>query len=428
MSERSIEVPVLTRVEGEGALHVRIENDQVSELRLRIFEPPRFFEEFMVGRSWKEVSDIVTRICGICPVAYQMSACHALEQAFEIETTPEIRALRRLYYAGEWMESHGLHIHLLAAPDFLGYRDAMSMAKDYPDEVRRGMYLQGLGNTILNLFGGRSVNPVGARVGGFYRAPSNDEARAILGKLKDALPAAEALVGWTASLSLPAVVRDAPWVSLRHPDEYPMNEGRIVSSTGLDVTATEFSEHMEEHQVPHSTALHAHIDGRPYWTGPLPRLNNNLDRLPPETERLLKQTGLDWPSNNPYHSVVARAIEIHLALVEGIRVLENYRRPSRAHVPVEPRAAIGMAATEAPRGLLWHRYVMDADGYVRAASIVPPTSQNQAWIEEDLRESVLENLALDDEKLHLRLESAIRNYDPCISCSTHFLKLTVDRV
>lgn len=428
MSTRRIEVPVLTRVEGEGALYARIEKEQVTDLRLRIFEPPRFFEKFLQGRSWKEVPDIVARICGICPVAYQMSATHAIESAFKATITPEIRALRRLYYCGEWMESHSLHIHLLAAPDFLGYPSAMAMAKDHPDEVKRGMHLQGLGNRILKIFGGRPVNPVGVRVGGFYRAPTRQEAGELLELLQSALPSAEALMRWTASLKLPEVSRPAPFVSLRHPGEYPMNEGRLVSSQGLDIGAAEFEHHMVEYQVPHSTALHAHLHGQPYWVGPLARLNNNLDRLPPETATLLHETGIGWPSTNPYHSIIARALEVHLALLEAIHLLKHYRRPQQAYVAIEPRAGIGMAATEAPRGILWHRYELDAQGFVRQARIVPPTSQNQAQMEADMRASILESLDFDDEALRLRLESGIRNYDPCISCSTHFLRLEIERV
>lgn len=427
MTERRIEIPILTRVEGEGALYVRIEGERVADLRLNIFEPPRFFEKFLEGRSWKEIPDMVARICGICPVAYQMSAVHAIEAAFGAVITPEIRTLRRLYYCGEWLESHSMHIHLLAAPDFLGFPDAMAMAQEYPDIVQRGLRLQGLGNRILSMMGGRSVHPVGARVGGFYRAPDESEARELLAHLREAAQDVEDLVRWTAELKVPSITRNAPFVSLRHAHDYPMNEGRVISSDGLNITADEFEDHVEERQVSYSTALHAHINGRPYWVGPLARINNNLDRLPEQTVQLLKQTGIAWPSRNPYHSIVARALEIHVAFTEAMTILENYHRPEKAYVEIEPRAGIGMACTEAPRGILWHRYELDSAGLVKTARIVPPTSQNQAQIEADLRESVEEDLSLNDAALRARLEAGIRNYDPCISCSTHFLKLTVER-
>lgn len=429
MSERTIEVPILARVEGEGALFLRMTDGQIAELRLRIYEPPRFFETFLQQRHWREVPDIVARICGICPVAYQLSASQAIEDAFGASLTPEIRALRRLYYCGEWMESHGLHIHLLAAPDFFGCPDAIALAKMYPEAVRRGLRLQGLGNSILAMFGGRAVNPVGALPGGFYRSPPKAEAKALLQKLELAVTDAAELIRWTANFPYPEVRRDAPWVSLRHPDEYPMAEGRIHASTGLEIDAQDFEQHYREFQVPHSTALHAHLDGKPYWAGPLPRLNNNLDRLLPETARVLGQTGIAFPSRNPYHSTVARAAEIHLALLEAIGILEDYlRKPiPRPHVELTPRESEGAGCTEAPRGLLWHRYRFDANGFVTRAVITPPTSQNQAQIEADLRQSVMESLDLNAAALTLRLESAIRNYDPCISCSTHFLQATIIR-
>jgi coenzyme F420-reducing hydrogenase alpha subunit len=424
---RTVEVPVLTRVEGEGALHVRIEQDKVKELQLRIFEPPRFFEKFLEGRTWREVPDVVARICGICPVAYQMSAVHAIEMAFGMQITPEIRALRRLYYCGEWIESHSLHIHLLAAPDFLGYPDAIRMAKDHPEAVRRGMRIQALGNDIIKIFGGRPVNPVGVLPGGFYRPPRLREFKPLLERVEAAIPDTEAVVRWLATLDLPKMTREANFVSMRHPDEYPMNEGRIVGSRGLDFAATEFEKYVEERHMPHSTALHARINGEPYFLGPLARLNNNLDRLPPETKKLLDDTKIAWPSSNPYHSALARAVEIHLALIEARRLMRAYRQLSKGYVDATVQAGVGMAATEAPRGILWHRYEMDDRGLVKRARIVPPTSQNQAQIEADLTATVHESLTLTDDALRQRLEASIRNYDPCISCSTHFLRLTVER-
>lgn len=427
MSDKHIEVPVLTRVEGEGALHLSLEKGEITDLRLRIFEPPRFFETFLQQRDWREVPDIVARICGICPVAYQMSASQAIERAFGAEVTDEIRALKRLFYCGEWLESHALHIHLLAAPDFLGYPDAIRMAGDHPEAVTRGMRLQGLGNDILKVFGGRPVNPVGVIPGGFYRAPSRQEARTMLARLREALPDAEAVLAWTAQLPLPDASRGGPWVSLRNDYEYPMAEGEIYASTGLSIHSDAFTDHYREFQVPHSTALHSLLDGEPYWVGPLPRLNNNLDRLPDTTRRLVDGLGIDWPSDNPYHSIVARAVEMHIAIVEAIRILENYGEPPKPHVEVTPRAGVGTGCTEAPRGILWHRYEFNERGRVVKATITPPTSQNQAFIEADLRQSVLESMALPDDQLRQRLEADIRNYDPCISCSTHFLKLTVER-
>ncbi len=423
-----INVPVLARIEGEGALDVHVQDGKVAELRLRIYEPPRMFEKFLEGRSYTEVPDLVARICGICPVAYQMSAVHALEAVFAVDPGPWVRDMRRLFYCGEWIESHCLHIHLLAAPDFLGYANAPEMARDHPDIVRRGLRLQALGNDLIRLLGARSVHPVGACVGGFHRAPGLAEVADMRTRLHAALPKAAALVRWTATLALPEAGQDFVSVALRHPDEYPMNAGRLVSSAGLDIPIDQFDDHFQEHQVPHSTALHCHLRGEPYLVGPLARINLNFDRLPAPVAALALETGVAWPSRNLYHGIVARALEVYYAVVEAMRLLEFYRAPGTPRVHAAPRAGVGFGCTEAPRGMLWHRYEVDARGCVTGARIVPPTSQNQARIEADLR-ATIESLGSerDDDELRARCETVIRNYDPCISCATHFLDLRLHR-
>ena len=431
MSERrevNISVPVLARVEGEGALDLTIRDGRIDTLQLRIFEPPRLFEKFLEGRSYTEVPDIVARICGICPVAYQMSAVHAMEAIFGAAPGPWVREMRRLIYCGEWLESHALHIHLLAAPDFLGFRSAVEMAAVYPEQVRRGLKLQALGNALIKVLGARAVHPVGARVGGFWHAPSLEQMQALLARCREALPEAEALVRWIGALELPEDEQAFTSVALHHPDEYAMNEGRLRSDAGLDIPIDEFPAHFEESHAPQSTALHAHLHGKPYLVGPLARLNLNRAQLPEAVQAVLAETGIAFPSRNMFHSALARAVEIHYALLEAIRILEGYALPDAPYVEVTPRAGIGFGCTEAPRGILWHRYELDQQGKVVQATIVPPTSQNQARIEEDLRLS-LEALGLDapDDEMRLRGEMVIRNYDPCISCATHFLKVNVER-
>lgn len=426
--EVSIRVPVLARVEGEGALEIDIRNGSIADLKLRIFEPPRFFEKFLEGRAYHEVPDMVARICGICPVAYQMSAVHALEGIFAVDPGPWVRAMRRVMYCGEWIESHCLHIHLLAAPDFLGYGSVIEMARDYPDAVRRGLALQALGNDLIRMLGARSVHPVGVRVGGFHKAPDMETVVALRERIRAALVDAEALLMWTAGLPMQGNDQPFPCVALRHRSEYPLNEGRIVSDQGLDIGIDEYDRFFAESQVPHSTALHSLLHGHPYLVGPLARINLNQDRLPPSVANALRATGIRFPSHNPYHSVVARAAEVYYALWEALRILDGYALPDKPFVEVMPRAGVGFGCTEAPRGLLWHRYETNADGSIRTARIVPPTSQNQARIEDDLRLS-LEAFGLErgDDELRRRGEQVVRNYDPCISCSTHFLKLDVRR-
>jgi len=423
-----VNVPLLARVEGEGALDLDIDRGQLVAARLRIFEPPRFFEKLVEGRQVEEMPDLVARICGICPVAYQMSAVHALESIAGLQPGGWVRDMRRLLYCGEWIESHCLHIHLLAAPDFLGFPNAAAMAREYPEEVRRGLQLQHLGNEIMALLGGRSVHPVGACIGGFHRAPSQAAISRLRGRLHDAVPLAEELVRWTASLALPHARQSFISVALRHPTEYPLNEGRIVSSDGLDISIAEYPEHFAEQHRSTSTALYSLYRGQPYLVGPLARLNLNLDLLPQPVRRNLVRTEVPFPSSNPYHSIVARAVEVHYALLEALRILDDYRLPDAPRVEPKHRAGVGFGCTEAPRGLLWQQWETDAEGRVLSCRIVPPTSQNQARIEEDLRLSI-EAAGLDSpaETLRSRAEAVIRNYDPCISCATHFLTLRIHR-
>lgn len=431
MSEQrtvAIHVPVLTRVEGEGALDLRIENGEIAELRLRIFEPPRFFEKFLEGRHYTEIPDMVARICGICPVAYQATAAQALEKLFGVELDPWAQAMRRVFYCGEWIQSHSLHIHLLAAPDFFGCNSVIELARIAPDEVRRGLRIQALGNELMELFGARSVHPVGVRIGGFHGAPALSRVEATRDKLRAALPEAEALIRWAASIAVPQDDQAFVSVAMHHPADYAIECGNIGASDGLRIGADAFDAHFAERHEPHSTALFSTYRQQPYLVGPLARLNLNHARLPERVKALLAESGLALPSRNLFHSLVARAVEILLALHEALRLLEAYRVPDSPWVPVTPRAGVATGCTEAPRGLLWHRYEMDDDGCVVNARIVPPTSQNQGRIEADLRLSLL-SFGLDqpDDALRLHCEKVIRNYDPCISCATHFLRMKVER-
>lgn len=428
---RRIEVPVLARVEGEAGLDLRIRGDRIEHLALRIFEPPRLFEQFLVGHHHSEIPDLVARICGICPVAYQMSGVSAVERLFglhqETPPAPWVRRMRRLFYCGEWIQSHALHIHLLAAPDFLGFDSAMAMAGAYGEELRRGLALQAFGNQIIALFGARSVHPVGTRVGGFWRAPPAAEAAVVAAAAERAIPAAEALLRWTAALPRPmSQPQQFNCVSLRHPTEYPMMAERIVAESGLDITVDDFEGHFAEHQVPHSTALHGRLEGEPYLVGPLARVNLNHDRLHPRVQALLTDIGVEFPRHDMAQTVVARAAEILQAVLEAAEILAEYAPATPAHLGLPSRAGIARGASEAPRGLLWHRYDLDAAGVIQHARIVPPTSQNQARIEADLAHTLTAiGLDADAERLRRAGEQVIRNYDPCISCATHFLRLTL---
>jgi sulfhydrogenase subunit alpha len=429
MKARTIKVDFLARVEGEGGLYVKVKDNRVVDAQLKIFEPPRFFEAFLRGRKFSEAPDITARICGICPVAYQMSAVHAVENAFGVRLDGQLRALRRLLYCGEWIESHVLHVYMLHAPDFLGYADAIQMAKDYPDAVKRGLQLKKAGNDIVTLIGGREIHPINVRVGGFYKAPSKRDLAPLAEKLKWARDAALETVRWAATLPFPEFEQDYQFVSLQHPDEYPFNEGRLVSNRGLNIAVHEYEDHFVEEHVAHSNALQSVMKGRgAYFLGPLARYNLNFNRLSPLAQESARATGIGTICRNPFKSIIVRSVETLYACDEALRIIDAYEPPDVPAIEVEPRAGIGYGCTEAPRGMLYHRYEFDDEGVILNAKIVPPTSQNQKTIENDLREFVAERLDLPHEELTLRCEQAIRNYDPCISCATHFLKLELERV
>jgi coenzyme F420-reducing hydrogenase alpha subunit len=427
MKSKTIKVDYLSRIEGEGSLFVKIKDNRLTDVKLKIFEPPRFFEAFLRGRSFHEAPDITARICGICPIAYQMSAVHAVEDALGIHIDGQLRALRRLIYCGEWIESHALHIYMLHAPDFLGYESAIHMAKDYPDIVQRGLRLKKTGNEVVALLGGREIHPINVRTGGFYKVPSKQELLQLSEKLKSARDAALETVRWTASLDFPDFEQDYEYVALRHSAEYPFNEGRIVSNKGLDIPVHEYDDCFTEEHVQHSNALHSVIKGRQtYLVGPLARYNLNFDHLSPLSQEAARSAGLSNVCRNPFKSIVVRSVEILYACDEALRIIEQYEKPDKPAIEVQLRSATGYGCTEAPRGILYHRYSIDNNGILRDAKIVPPTSQNQKAIENDLREFIPKYIELPREQLTLKCEQAVRNYDPCISCATHFLKLTLE--
>jgi len=427
--DKTIKVDYLTRVEGEGGLYIRAEGGELRDVKLNIFEPPRFFEAFLRGRHFQEVPDITARICGICPVAYQMSAVHALEAAFGVRPGPEIRMLRRLLYCAEWIESHALHIYLLNAPDFLGYESAVAMAADYPREVERGLRLKKIGNALLELLGGRATHPVSVCVGGFYRVPRKKELASLRADVAWSLEAAQETVTLVSGLNFPEFTADYEFVSVAHPAEYPMNERRIVSSSGLNIDPTDFERVFLEEHVQHSTALHSvRADrGSSYMVGPLARLNLNFDKLLPIAQAAAKSCGVAWPCHNPFLSIVARAVELVQACEEALALIDAYQEPATGRVEFRVQAGEGCAATEAPRGLLYHRYRVNDQGLVESAKIIPPTAQNMRRMEDDLRQLLPGSLDKPEEEIARISENLVRTYDPCISCSTHFLKLRLDR-
>ncbi|WP_067138846.1 Ni/Fe hydrogenase subunit alpha [Microtetraspora malaysiensis] len=427
MTHKTIRLGGLSRVEGEGALLVRARDGVVTDLQLKIYEPPRFFEALLRGRSYEEPPDITARICGICPVAYQMSACQAIESAFGVEVTGPLRDLRLLLYYGEWIESHALHIFLLHAPDFLGYESGVAMAADHRDHLERGLALKKAGNELVATLGGRAIHPVNVRVGGFYRVPRPRELAPLAEGLRRAREHALDTVRWVAGFDFPDIEHDYRFLALRHPGEYAILSGSPAVSDGTAFPVTDWPAHVVEEQVPRSTALHARLDGTGgYLTGALARYALNSERLSPLARSAAREAGLGPICRNPFRSIVVRAVEVVHACDEALRIIEGYTEPDVPAVPVDPVAGVGHGASEAPRGTLYHRYRVDEAGLIAEADIVPPTAQNQVRIEMDLRALIEPHLDLPQAELAALCERAVRNHDPCISCSAHFLELRLD--
>jgi len=425
---RTITVDTLARVEGEGALYIKMAGDRVADVKLKIYEPPRLFEAFLRGRHFSEAPDITARICGICPIAYQMSAVHAIERALAIKIAPEVRLLRRLFYCGEWIESHALHVYMLHAPDFLGCQDVIEMAQDHKDVVEKALRLKKVGNRIVQLLGGREIHPISAAVGGFHKTPTKKQLRELVSDLEWALEASLEAVRWTSTLQFPDFEQDYEFVALRHPEEYPFCEGRLVSNRGLDIDAAEYEDCFTEFHVKHSNALHSMVRGRgSYLVGPLARFNLNFDKLPEVARKSALDVGLKPPVKNLFRSIVVRAVELVFACAEALRIIAEYEPPGAPRVEAPNRTGVGQAITEAPRGILYHRYAIDDHGLIVTAKIVPPTSQNQKRIEDDLREYAAQLAAWPLEEATWKCEQAVRCYDPCISCATHFLKVVIER-
>ena len=430
MKNGSIKVDYLARVEGEGAFTVTVKDGKVVDALLRIFEPPRFFEGFLRGRRHEEVVDITARICGICPIAYQSASSQAMERIMGIQVTGQLRELRRLMYCGEWIESHTLHVFLLHAPDFLGYQSAIHMAPDHPELVKQALSLKKLGNDIMILLGGREIHPVGWKVGGFHKVPEAAELVPFVKRLEDAI---ELCLKLTATLAkvvkFPKFEREYEFVSLNHPTEYPILDGRIMSSKGLDIDASEYEANFKEEHVERANALQGRrTSGSPYFVGPLARFNNAFEKLTPAAKKAAKVAGIAPGVCNPFKGILVRMVEIVWALEESIKIIRAYKKPEEASLAYTVKSGRGMAASEAPRGLIYHRYTVDEKGLVVDAKITPPTAQNQPTIEADLRQFVEKNLNLPEDKLTWECEKAIRNYDPCISCATHFLKLHIEKI
>ncbi|MCC6446715.1 MAG: Ni/Fe hydrogenase subunit alpha [Armatimonadetes bacterium] len=427
MSDKHIHVEALARVEGESALDIRIRDGQIEELVLNINEPPRFFEGFLAGRKYYELPDITARICGICPVSYQIASILAVEDAFGVVPAPQTVALREIFSLSQWLQSHTLHIYMLALPDYLGYDSVLSLPPEYTPVVQRALRMKRLGNDITRLIGGREVHPVTVVVNGFTHIPARSEMEAIRERLKACKEDAWETGNLVATLKLPDLVNECEHVALTDERRYGINGGMLASTKGWKAPLSTYRDYITERHAPPSNALRSYVeDSKTYLVGPLARVNVNFSQLSPDALVMARDMKVAFPNFNPYVNAAARAIETMHAIDRMIELIDafDYREPDRVYTV---RAGVGHGASEAPRGLLYHSYEFDSEGVVKKATIVSPTAQNSANIEENLWRLVPDIINAPLEVATLECEKLIRAYDPCFSCSAHFLKLRIQR-
>lgn len=419
-ASRRVSVEILSRVEGETGMRLTIRDGRIRRAELPVFEPPRLFEGFLRGRAAAEAPDLTARVCGICPVAYQLTAAAAIEGLLRLDPGEKVRRLRRLLYCGEWIASHALHVTMLHAPDFLGFDSGIAMSREHPEAVARGLRLKKTGNAIVATVGGREVHPFNPKLGGFHAAPAREAIASLAGPLDAAIDDARALLRWVGGLPIPEFEQDYTFLALVHERDYPMAEGRVATDRGFDVDARGFEALVTETQVPHASALHAILrDGTAPLSGPLARWALNRDRLPADVRAAAAEAGVEGVCRNPFRAIVVRAAEILWACGEARRLVGGYEPPDPPSVEGPPRVGSGFACTEAPRGLLYHRYRVDERGTIREARIVPPTALNLRRMELDLEGWIPADGGSDEAALRRAAARLVRNHDPCISCATH---------
>ncbi len=421
MSKKTIKVDYVARVEGEAAIRVTVAGRETESVELRIWEPPRFFEGFLAGRSYNEVPDIVARICGICPVSHMTTSIRVIEKAMVIEPSAQTVLLRRLLAMSQVVSSHIVHLYALVLPDYQGYPGLPSMLERFPDVVARLLRMRTAINNLTKLVGGgRGIHPVATVVGGFTRIPSAREFRAARDALVKIKPDAVETLKMVADFEeLAGLGSEREFVSIRNEQSYAIEIGDIISNKGLSISEDDYYEHFSEYQMPYAMTKQTRRDGtEPVMVGALARVNLKYDQLFPEAKELAEKAGFTVPDYNPFHNNLAQAIEIVHGIEDCIQMIESLEpQDEKPHVQV--RAGKAGAITEAPRGLDYHWYAFNRRGIVEKANIVTPTAHNFMMIEKDMKEMVDRIADRPMKEIRRWCELLVRAYDPCFSCSVH---------
>lgn len=420
-----INIHHVTRVEGHGNIVLNVNKGRIEELRLEIVESPRFFEVMLKGRRFDEAPHITSRICGICAISHASASIKACEMALGITPSKGALLLRKILMNAEILQSHILHVYLLAAPDFFGLGSVIPMAKSKPDIVKRALRLKSVANKICECIVGRHIHPIGMSIGGFNKLPNARVLGEVRGLLEGAIADLDETVNFFMELEMPELNRETTYVSLKNEEEYALYDGYIHTKDHTPVDALDYKDLITEEVIEYSTAKHAKTNDKSIMVGALARLNNNYDDLSDEAKEAAKKLGMRFPCTNPFMNNIAQVVESTHCVYDSLRLLDTISREGLdGDVPeIKVRAGRGVGIVEAPRGTLYHDYEIDDKGIMHTVNCIIPTGQNLANIEMDIEAMVPLIINLPKKEIELRLEMLVRAYDPCISCSTHFLKV-----
>lgn len=425
MSEVTLNIHHITRVEGHGNITIDVKNGVLEKCELAIVETPRFFEAMLRGRPYGEAHHITSRICGICAVGHATTSLRATEKALGIEPSPQTRLLRELNFAGEMLDSHTLHAYMLVAPDLLGAGSVIPLAKSAPEVVLRALRLKKLAGDLCQIVAGRHTHPLAMTVGGFTHFPTAADLRELRRRLIAARADVSATVALFQSVELPAFSRETEYVALRPATRYGFVDGDLVSSDGGVWPVEEYRAFTNEYLVPHSSAKLTRHARESYMVGALARFNLNYDRLHPRAQATAESLGIRPKLTNPFLNTVAQVVEITHCIEDSIELIDELLvRGVRWEEPIPPTrlSGEGVGACEVPRGTLFHQYTIE-DGLIVGANCIIPTGQNLANIERDMRALVPQVIDRPQAEIALKMEMLVRAYDPCISCSTHLVQV-----
>jgi len=425
MTQLNINVHHVTRIEGHGNIIVNAKDGKIEEIIWEIPESPRFFEAMLRGLNYADVTWLAPRICGICSLAHSTASIQATEAAFGVQPSEQTMVLRKLLYHAETLQSHVLHFYFLAAPDFLGVGSVFPLVNTHKEVVLRALRLKKLANDLADLIGGRKTHPTSCVVGGFVKFPEISQLGTMQQRLTQAMDDLEETVRLFKGLNIPDFIRQTEYIALKDSKEYAFISGDISSTDTGTAPITDYLEMTNEFCVPQSTAKFSKHARDSYMVGALARFNNNYSQLLPEAQKAAGELGLKAVCDNPYMISVAQIVESIHAVEDSLRLIDQIiAHGLKEEKPeVKVRAGRGIGAVEAPRGILFHDYTYDDKGVLTQANCVIPTNQNHNNIQKDMESLVPSIINKTQEEITLMLEMLVRAYDPCISCSAHFLRV-----